>query len=40
MIKAKKTNTLEIAKNFKLAGIDNKTISTATGLTIEEIEKL
>ncbi|MCB1158879.1 MAG: Rpn family recombination-promoting nuclease/putative transposase [Leptospiraceae bacterium] len=39
-IKAEKRKSLEIAKNFKLAGIDNKTISIATGLTIEEIENL
>ncbi|MCP5503490.1 MAG: hypothetical protein H7A25_26560 [Leptospiraceae bacterium] len=38
--KAEKSNTLEIAKNFKLAGVDSKTISAATGLSIEEIEKL
>ena len=31
---------LETAKNFKKAGVDVKIISEATGLTIEEIEKL
>ncbi len=31
---------LEIAKNLKKAGVDVKIISEATGLTIEEIEKL
>ena len=38
--KTKKVNTLEIAKKFKLAGVDNKTIANSTGLSIEEIEKL
>jgi predicted transposase YdaD len=38
--KTKKANTLEIAKKFKLAGIDNNTIANSTGLSIEEIDKL
>jgi predicted transposase/invertase (TIGR01784 family) len=37
---AEKKKTLEIAKNFKLAGVDSKTIASSTGLSIEEIEKL
>ena len=35
-----KIEKLEIAKNLKLSGIYHKTISNATGLSIEEIEKL
>ena len=38
--RAEKRKTLEIAKKFKQAGVDNKTISSSTGLSIEEIEKL
>ena len=38
--KTKKSNTLEIAKKFKLAGVDNNTIANSTGLSIEEIDKL
>jgi predicted transposase/invertase (TIGR01784 family) len=38
--KAKKSNTLEIGKNLKLVGVDLQSISKATGLSIEEIEKL
>lgn len=38
--RAEKRKTLEIAKKFKQAGVDNKTISNSTGLSIGEIEKL
>lgn len=38
--KAKKSNTSEIAKNFKSIGVDLRSISKATALSIEEIEKL
>ncbi|MEO9513246.1 MAG: JAB domain-containing protein [Flavobacteriaceae bacterium] len=37
---ANKNKTVEIAKQFKRNGVDNKTIADSTGLTIEEVEKL
>ena len=38
--KGKKQTQLENAKNFKSLGVDIETISKATSLSIEEIEKL
>ena len=37
---AKKENTLEIGKKLKSLGVDLQSIVKATGLSIEEIEKL
>ncbi|WP_299119259.1 JAB domain-containing protein [uncultured Tenacibaculum sp.] len=37
---AEKKKTIEIAKQLKRKGIDEKTISESTGLSIEEVEKL
>jgi hypothetical protein len=34
------TNRKEIAKNFIVMGLDNLTIATGTGLTIEQVEEL
>ncbi|MEE1038849.1 MAG: hypothetical protein U0K95_06750, partial [Eubacterium sp.] len=35
-----KENKIETALNFKKAGVDLKTISEATGLTLKEVEEL
>ena len=35
-----KEGTLQSARNFKLLGVDTDTIAKATGLTIEEVERL
>ena len=37
---AKKENTLDIGKKLKSLGVDLQSIVKATGLSIEEIEKL
>lgn len=37
---AKRNEKIEIAKNFKRKGVDTVIIAEATGLTIEEVEKL
>ncbi|OEK09039.1 DNA repair protein [Flavivirga aquatica] len=37
---AEKKNTIEIAKQLKRNGVDNETIASSTGLSIEEVEKL
>ncbi len=37
---AEKKKTVEIAKELKRKGIDSQTISEATGLSLEEVEKL
>ncbi|MGG8496849.1 JAB domain-containing protein [Tenacibaculum sp. TC6] len=37
---AEKKKVIEIAKNLKRKGVDTATIASATGLTIEEVEKL
>lgn len=37
---AKRTQTVEIARQLKLNGVDLKTISDSTGLSIEEVEGL
>jgi len=39
-IEGEKTKTIEIAKNMKKLGMDNETIQQATGMSIEEINKL
>ena len=38
--KVKKDNSKEIARNFKILGIEISKIANATGLSIEEIESL
>ncbi len=40
LIEGEEQAKLEMAKNFLKLGIDSQTISSGTGLTIEEIEKL
>jgi len=37
---ANKNKTVEIAKEFKKNGVDNKTIALSTGLSVKEVEKL
>ena len=39
-IEGEKTKTIEIAKNMKKLGMDNETIQQATGMSVEEINKL